>query len=163
MLFGKNAIINTRHLLSKMDKKKINKLFENSALDLKKDYEVVILKNKLEVIKHDNIPIFFKYNVNLFPTIQNFDKNIYKFCVLDEGALEPIKRGAKIMIPGILKYKELCSKFDKGEVIGIDVLNNGIVAVGITLMSYEEIIKIKEGIAVEVYHVINDRLYNNNI
>lgn len=163
MLFDKNAKINTRHIISKMDKKKINKSLNRLIFDLKKEYEYLNLKNNIQIIKLENKFLYFKYNDKLYPTIQNFDKEMYKRVYLDDGAIEPIKRGAKIMAPGVLKYLEKSDKFDKGEIVGVEIIDNMIIGVGYALVSYQEMIRNKEGAVIEILHVIGDKLYEGNL
>lgn len=147
--------------MSKSDKKKYNQLLGN-IIDLKSEYKIVQIASKFKLFKDNtNKYLFFEYFDQIYPTIQNFDKNIFKTIFLDEGAIGPLTRGADVMIPGILKYKERSDKFIKNEVVGIEIIDQGVFAVGKCLMDFEEMDKVKEGPAIEVYHVKGDHLNRN--
>lgn len=154
--------IKHQHNISKSDKKRLNSLVGN-ALDLKSEYKVYHATSKLKLIKDSSRFIYFEYYDKICPTIHTFDKSIFKCVTLDSGAVGPLSRGADVMCPGIIKYKELCDKFEKDEMVGIEILNQGIFATGITLMSYDEMMNKKEGPVIKVLHVKGDRLDLGNI
>lgn len=147
----------TSHLIGKADKKKLNTEC-GLNLDIKKDYRLYILSNKAKVIKLDGATLFFIFHDKTFPTISNFDKSTYKTILLDEGAVGPLSRGADVMAPGILKFEESCPAFEKNEVVGIEIQGKGIMAVGLTLVDFSEMRRIREGPIIDIYHLKGDAL-----
>lgn len=152
----------TCSIMSKSDKKKYNATVGN-VLDLKTEYKIVQITGKLKLISDSEKFLFFEYYNRVYPTIQNFDRSLFKTVVLDEGAIGPLSRGADVMAPGIIKYQDQSAHFKKDDVVGIEILNQGIFAVGLCLIDFEEMLAKKEGPAIEVYHIKNDKLYQNSI
>lgn len=145
----------SQNILSKQDKKKINSKIPN-ILDLKAEYKVFHVSSKLKLYGNEDSIVLFEYYDRLFPTIHSFNKDNFKRVTLDSGAMGPLMRGADVMCPGVLKYKELSDKFENNEIVGIEILDHGITGVGVTNMSYDDMIKLKEGSLVSVYHVKGD-------
>lgn len=160
-LFNKLEI-KSRNTLSKQEKKKINN-FVGKKLDLKDEYKILCTSNKLKIILGKSHPVYFEYYDKIYPTIFSFDKSYYKTIVLDSGAIEPLKRGANVMCPGVLKYLELSDKFEKDEIVGIEIINHGIIGIGFALASYDDVIQQKEGAVVEMLHIEDDALYSNSL
>lgn len=143
--------------MSKADKKKYNSAL-GPVFDIKSEYKIHQVSSKLRLFKEDTRFLFFEYFDKMYPTVSNFDKNLFKVVVLDKGALGPVSRGADVMAPGILKYKDQSSVFQKDDVIGVEILEVGVIAVGKCLMSFDEMIKIKEGPVIEIYHTKDDAI-----
>ena len=74
-----------------------------------------------------------------------------KRVIASDFALHSISTGADLAVPGIVEMDE----FDKGEVLGIFTGKGEIVCIGKTLMSSEEILNSKKGIAIDVERVIH--------
>lgn len=147
----------TQLTMSKADKKKYNAVLGN-VFDLKKEYKIYNLSSKLRLFKDGPKVLFFEYFDKMYPTVHNFDKNVFKTVLLDEGAVGPLSRGADVMAPGVIKYQEQASKFKKNEVVGIEIIGKGIFAVGLALMDFEEVLQKKEGPVIEVYHTEGDSI-----
>lgn len=129
-----------------------------NVLDVKKEYKVYQISSKFKLIKDDSKYLFFEYYDKIYPTIHNFDRNIFKTVFLDEGAMGPLSRGADVMAPGIIKYKEKSAHFKKDDVVGIEIQENGIFGVGKALMDFEEMISKAEGPIIEIFHTKGDSL-----
>ncbi|KAI5169979.1 hypothetical protein PAEPH01_1145 [Pancytospora epiphaga] len=155
--FGKNTKPVSSHVIGKADKKKFNAIVPN-ALDIKQEYRIVHLNNKTKVIKQEHIPLYFQYHNQVFPTIRNFRKDVFRSVFLDAGVLVPLARGADIMAPGILKFIDTCPEFTSGEPLGIEVEGKGVCAVGIAVMSFGEMKKVGEGPVINILHVMGDAL-----
>lgn len=149
--------IGSQHSIGKAEKKRINSLVEN-ALDLKSEYKVCHVSNKIKLVKDGEKFVYFEYYGKLCPTIHTFDRKIFKCVALDSGAVVPLSRGADVMSPGIIKYKDLCDKFAVDEVVGVEIIGQGIFAIGITLMSYDEMLAKNEGPVINVLHIKGDKL-----
>lgn len=160
--FGNKTASTTNHIMGKADKKKINAIITD-ALDLKQEYKLFCMNNRTKVIKHNNSALYFLYFDKIFPTIQNFNKNLYKCVFLDDGAVGPLTRGADVMAPGILKHQEMCPEFSKNEILGVEIIGKGLIAVGMSLLSSEEMKKVREGPVVDIFHLKGDSLDDGKI
>ncbi|ELA42508.1 uncharacterized protein VICG_00607 [Vittaforma corneae ATCC 50505] len=161
-LFDKIGTKTCCSTMSKSDKKKYNVAMGN-VLDMKTEYKMVQITGKLKLIRDSEKFLFFEYYNRIYPTIQNFDKSLFKTVVLDEGAVGPLSRGADVMAPGVIKYQNQSVHFKKDDVVGIEILNQGIFAIGLCLIDFEEMLLKKEGPVIEVYHIKNDMLDQNLI
>jgi len=171
----KNFTLSSSHIISKQDKKKYNCTLATQAsstcngtlntqttgsgtlLDMKRDYHLCHLNNGAKVIRDGKESQFFIYEKFIVPCLKNFNPEVYKRVFVNSGAKVPILRGSDVMAPGIALYREKCQDFGRNEIVGIEIIGEGLVAVGITKMSLEETCR-ETGIAVEVIHVINDDL-----
>lgn len=160
-LFEKVEVKNL-NILSKSEKKKFNTKLGN-ILDLKAEYKILTISTKLRLIKDDTKFLFFEYFGKVVPTIQTFDRSLYKTVWLDKGALGPLSRGADVMAPGLLKYSEKCVDFEKDEILGVEIEDEGIFAVGIALMSFKEMMAIREGPVIDILHSKGDKLDKGEI
>ncbi|KAF5140436.1 rna-binding protein [Vairimorpha ceranae] len=161
-LFKKIEVISSS-ILSKKDKKTINKICDNEILKKNVDYSLVKLKNRANLILESNKALLFYFNNKYIPTIKSLENNLLTIpkIYLDAGAVSPIQRGANVMAPGIFKYINLCTHdFKKNEILCIEILNFAILAIGIALLNKNEITKSTNGEAVEIVHIKNDELYN---
>lgn len=155
--FSNKTVATTSHIISKLDKKKINVLV-NNALDLKQEYRLCLLNNRSQIIRKDDRSLYFQYYGKIFPTIRNFDKSLYKCVCLDSGAVGPLSRGADVMAPGILKYESMSSEFSKDDIVGVEIIEVGVFAVGLALMSSAEMRKAGEGSVISILHIKGDAL-----
>lgn len=160
--FGSRTAATTSHTMGKADKKKINASI-GDALDIKQEYKFLCMNNRTKVIKHNGTALYFLYFDKIFPTIRNFDRSLYKCVYLDDGAVGPLERGANVMAPGILRYREMCPRFSSNEILGVEIVGDGLIAVGISLMSSEEMESTKEGPVVEILHLRGDALDGGRI
>jgi len=160
-LFHK-VVSKTSSTLSKSDKKKYNQLF-GGIFDMKEDYKIIQITGKLRVVRSVEKPMLFEYYDKIYPTVANFDKTLFKAVVLDEGALGPLSRGADVMAPGVIKYKHLSSQFSAGDVVGVEILNQGIYGVGKCLVGFDEMLASGEGPVIELYHTKDDCVGRNEI
>ena len=160
-LFEKVEVKN-RNILSKAEKKKYNPKL-GDILDMKTDYTVITVSTKLKLVKDNSGFLFFDYFGTVIPAIKSFNSSLFKTIWLDSGALGPISRGADVMVPGIIKFIEKCPSFHKDEILGVEIEGQGIFAVGIALMSYDEMVQKKEGPVIDILHVKGDSLDKGEI
>lgn len=156
-LFSKVSVTGS-HLLSKADKKKY-KALSNGLINIKDEYKQYIFSNKAKAIRCDGKSLFFEYYEYFCPTIRNFEESGFKRVCLNEGALQPLLNGSDVMVPGVLLFEHLCPSFEKDEVLGVEILNHGIVSVGAATMSLEEAKRVKNGVLIKILHVKGDYLY----
>ncbi|KAI5147995.1 hypothetical protein ENBRE01_0055 [Enteropsectra breve] len=149
------------HIISKSDKKKYNCIV-NNLLDVKSDYKIHYVSNKSKVIRRDGEAVCFLWEHKIFPSIKHFSKDMWKCVYLDDGALEPLKRGADVMAAGILKNIGMCSAFEAGDVVGVEIIGQGLLAVGIAILGSADIVGGKTGPAVNILHIKDDDLYNES-
>lgn len=151
------ASVNTSHILSKSDKRRLSEQ-AGVGLNKKDEYTISLLSNKAQIIKVEGVAVFFRWFDRLFPTVKTFDRGRYKCVTLDQGAVGPILNGADVMAPGILKYEEQCPEFGEDEVVGVDIVGRGIIAVGLTTVSSDAMKRAREGPVIDVLHVSGDDL-----
>lgn len=143
--------------LSKADKKKYNQKL-GDLLDMKLDYSLISISTKLKLIRNNEEFLFFDYFGTVIPTVKHLDRSLFKVVWLDSGALGPLSRGADVMAPGIIKYLDKSPKFERDEVLGVEIEGQGIFAVGLALMSYDEMVVKKEGPVIDILHLKGDSL-----
>jgi len=80
-------------------------------------------------------------------------RHLPKFFVRD-SAVDAICHGADLAIPGIVKFED---GVEKGDMVAILTLKGELVALGVAMMTAEEVIKEKRGIAVKTARVIMDK------
>ncbi|ADM11588.1 RNA-binding protein [Encephalitozoon intestinalis ATCC 50506] len=150
--------------LGKKDKKDINRQLGREILGKTEGYMLHKCRNRASVISREGLAILFCFNKKYFPTIQYLEKHSneeFHEVFLDDGALGPLSRGADVMIPGILKYKDLVKgDFEEGDSVVIRILGKSIVGIGEAVVSFKDMAKKGNGIGIEVYHRIGDELYN---
>jgi len=168
----KELKIVSRYLLSKKDRKKLE---EEAEKELGKDYVAKIQEAErveIAIVKHpelselyflDNtlafvrlagdgfIPsLYYIYKANLSPS--------YPSIYVDAGAVPKILNGADVMVPGIKKIegefgpttRVLVKELDKARTI----------AIGISLMSSQEIKTSQKGKAIKTLHYLGDEVWN---
>lgn len=147
--------------LGKRDRKDINRQLGHEVLEADGAYTVHKCKNKASVVSKDGSAVLFHFNRKYFPTIRHLSDHGEGFCevVLDEGAAGPLGRGADVMAPGVLKYKDLVrGSFEPGDAVAVRILGGAVVAVGEARMSLKDIVGGATGVCVEVYHKAGDGL-----
>ncbi|KAM0672762.1 PUA domain-containing protein [Ordospora colligata] len=161
-LFSKMEI-SSSCCLGKKEKKDINKHIDQELLSKDESYMVYKSKKKVALIALGKNTILFCLNKKYFPTIRYLEEKGTEGFIdvfLDEGAVGPLSRGADVMIPGVMKCKELLKcKFKKGDVVVINIIGKSIVAVGEAIIDFDEMNEKGMGVCIEVYHRIGDELY----
>ena len=112
------------------------------------DYEVLAVNNK---------PSFFKNKEEWIPTLQYLQTVIIlKKVTVDMGAIKFVVNGADIMRPGIVAVED----FDQNDVIVIvDETHGKAIAIGVALLSSEEMEKQVSGKSVKNIHYVGDDLW----
>ena len=140
---------------------KVNLLSQYPELEplISKETKVELIKPSKKLTIYMFGPLtFFECQGKLVPTLKTLNQhsiNLPRICV-DKGALIHVARGADLMVPGIIDV----DSFDENEIVVItSCKENFSVAVGLSLMSSEEIIEASKGRAVRNIHHLNDEIW----
>ena len=80
------------------------------------------------------------------------------YVVVDMGAVKFVTNGADVMAPGIVDADE---NIDEDDQVWIcDEKHNKPLAIGIALMSGEQMLKEKQGKAIKTIHYVGDQIWN---
>lgn len=155
--------LKNRHKLKSKEVRKIisefNLNFKNDFFDKKSSIEIGDLNDK-KLVLVDNEPSLMYYNDKLFFTLHGLNK--YKlesnFVIVDMGAVKFVSNGADVMAPGIVDADK---NIRENDLVWIcDENYRKPLAVGVALMSGEEMINKKEGKSVKIIHHVGDELWN---
>lgn len=83
---------------------------------------------------------------------------------VDKGAIKHVLNGADIMAPGLTNPGGEMVEAEEGEIVSI--FGHGkvhAIAIGKMLMSTEEILEKKKGMAIEMLHYLGDALFHYNL
>ncbi|KAK1349857.1 hypothetical protein CWI37_0986p0010 [Hamiltosporidium tvaerminnensis] len=163
MTLFKNLKVVGSHVMGGKEKKSMMQKYGGSSfLSVENTFIVNKCKDKKVVITQENKPIIFIYNNIYIPTLQHIRMEpdvLKKTIFLDEGAYKPLCSGAAVMAPGIYKYRHLITtEIFLNDIVKIDILNKGCIAVGIALMEINKIGAETKGQAIEVLHIEGDEL-----
>ena len=124
-------------------------------------------KSKIEIIEIDNgniilierKPLFFGTSSLVIPTLLFTEfHNCLPRITVDMGAIPYVCKGANIMIPGIV---EVNGDFKKGDVLlVVDEKHSKAIAIAESLLSSDELCKIKKGVAAKNLHFVGDKIWN---
>ena len=164
-----------RHLLSKKEKKRLFEelssiyryvVEEKDNIKKLKVERITTTSDEIELILINDLPSFFKYYNKYYPTLHliaeiisskgiNYVKEVFKYAVVDEGALKPLLRGADVMKPGI---KET-NGFKKGDTVIIFLIDKWIpIVIGEALKDYNELQE--RGKIIKNLHRIGDKIWD---
>ncbi len=164
-----------RHLLSKKEKRKLFEelssmyryvVEEKDNIKKLKVEKITTTSNEIELILINEYPSFFKYYNKYYPTLHliaeiisnkgiNYAKEVFKYAVVDEGALKPLLRGADVMKPGIKETKG----FKKGDTVIVFLIDKWIpIVIGEALKDYNE--HQERGKIIKNLHRIGDKIWD---
>ncbi|KAF3423325.1 hypothetical protein E2986_00089 [Frieseomelitta varia] len=120
---------------------------------------IIPKKDAFRIIKcHDHIEIivnaagdllFFRQHPFFLPMQQ-----------VDKGAIRFVLSGANIMCPGLTSKGAKMTPVEKGTVVAVMAEGKQhALAVGVTTLSTEDIVKVNKGIGIENCHYLNDGLW----
>ena len=152
-----------RHALSKRD---VRRLLERArgelpGLGLSEDvelegWEVVRLDEARAYVKQ-GVPVLLEVEETLIPSIFAAEACGHPRVVVDMGAVHPIVRGADVMAPGIRLVEP---SMRPGDVMAVAEESKGrVIAVGVALMSKEEVFEVRRGKALKVLHRVGDEAW----
>lgn len=126
----------------------------------------IIKKHSMEKVEAENFqiyvidgaPLILKMDEKFFPTLI-FEGGLAKLpkVVVDQAAIPYICRGADVMRPGIVK---IVGDFQSNSVVAIvDEKYNKPFAVGLSLYSMEEIMRMSSGKVIKNIHYVGDKVW----
>jgi len=137
-----------------------NYFLENYNIDIKeliKD-KTIIFDEKEKLYFLENIPIAFIYNEKIYPTlflISKIEPDI-PYVIVDLGAKEKILNGADVFKPGIIEMDKRMKKDFPVLIISSD---RALLALGIALYNYEELLKMEKGKVIKNIHYYGDKIF----
>ncbi len=143
-----------------LSKKRIKEVKSKLAMDIWADagrFEVV--ENDEVIILRDGRPAYFIYQGRYYPTVHLLLENTPSkyFVTVDMGAVKYVLNGANIFAAGIVDADR---KISKGDGVYVrDEKYHKPLAVGIAMMSGEDMVLSKEGLAVKSIHHYGDRIF----
>ena len=112
---------------------------------------IIFIDSEPCFIFHDNKIVLTLYGINKYKPKQ-------KFVVIDMGAVKYVTSGADVMAPGIVDADKNISEHD--QVWISDEKHRKPLAIGIAIMSGEQMINEKKGKAIQTIHYVGDMLWN---
>jgi PUA domain protein len=155
--------IKNRHRLKNKEIKKIQnelkKTFDYEFFDERSSVETGDVEG-MRIIFVDDEPVFMIYENRIIFTLQGLYKYKPKenFVVIDMGAVKFVTSGADIMAPGIVDADK--SIYENDQVWICDERHHKPLAVGIAIMTGEQMISERQGRAIKVIHYVGDSLWN---
>jgi PUA domain protein len=159
-------------------KSSVQKGIRNKVLELYPDLDPYIdtimpKKDNYRIVKcHDHIEIlvsssgeqlFFKHREGAwFPTLKLLHRYPFMLAPLqvDRGAIKFVLSGANVMCPGLTSKGARLVDVPKDTIVAVMAEGKKhALAVGITTLSSEEIVKVNRGPGIETVHYLNDGLW----
>lgn len=151
-------------VLGKQDRKSLNKSLKYIQLEQRMDYKLHRCRGKITIITEESIPVLFSFQkFPCLPTLHflNRGNSPVKKAYLDQGALNPILKGADVMCPGVYKYRsQIENNWVRGDTVAVCIIDSGLVAVGIAEVGSDEITDASTGPCIIVLHRDGDPIYN---
>jgi len=155
--------IKNRHRLKASDIRKYKDEIKNIFDDIFFDEKSVIETGDIDgtnIILVDGEPCFMSYDNKIFFTMHGLYRYKPKknFVVVDMGAVKYVTNGADVMAPGIVDADRDIAEGD--QVWICDEKNLKPLAIGIALISGEDMIIQTQGKAINIIHYVGDELWN---
>ncbi len=137
--------------------KEVNKLIPGLELS-KKDNVVLVEDENYKIVTVNKEPYFFYYEDKMVPTLKLLQtKDLLKKITVDMGAIKFVVNGADIMRPGITKIQEGIEKNEA--IVIVDENHQKPLAIGIALLSTEEMEKASSGKVIKNIHYVGDEIW----
>ncbi len=138
--------------------KDVNKELASFEIVLSKKDSVVECKGEIHLLCVNKHPWFFYYNEKIVPSLKYLQNhNVLPSVVVDMGAIKFVVNGADVMRPGIVEI----SSFEEGAfIVVVDVNNRKPLAVGIAMLSSEDMEKSNSGKVIRNIHYVGDEIWN---
>lgn len=148
--------------------KELNEKISQYKLEYSKKDQVELIKTENhKLILINKQPSFFYYTINnqeiLIPTLKlhQTKQNILKTITIDFNAIKFIINGADIMRPGITEIQDNIQKDEP--ILIIDQTHKKPLAIGISLLSTEQLRTATTGKVIKNIHHVGDELWNLKI
>jgi PUA domain protein len=112
-----------------------------------------------ELFSFDGKPLLGRINGELFPTLcfEEFFSHLPKI-VVDMGAIPYVCKGADVMAPGV---RSITGDFNENSIVYVvDERHGKPLAVGVSLLSSEDMKATKQGKIIKNLHYVGDKLWN---
>ncbi len=155
--------IKNRHRLKKKEVRELINKLKNSFNDNFFNIDSIVetgFYEDTQFIFIDNKPYFMFYNDKIVFTLSGLYKynSNTKHVIIDMGAVKFVTKGADVMIPGIVDADK---NIQPNDLVWIcDEKNKKPLALGIALVSGEEMISKEKGKAVNIFHYIGDNFWD---
>ena len=129
----------------------------------KAQVEFIKIEDMPDILLVNNQPVVMQTEDRVIPTLKAVvDKEISeKYAMVDMGAINFVIKGADIMSPGIVDADK---SIQPGEtIIVIEESHKKPLAIGISLISGEEMIENDKGKAIENLHYVGDEIWDLKI
>jgi len=156
-------LVKNRHRLKSKDireiQEELKKTFETNFFTEKSSVEIGDVEGN-RLIFVDGEPCFMFYENKIFFTLRGINKYrpAKNFVVVDMGAIKFVTNGADVMAPGIVDADKTIN--EKDQVWICDETHRKPLAIGIAMMSGEQMIKEQQGKAIKTIHYVGDILWN---
>lgn len=138
-----------RHFLSKRDSKEFIDLLDKYGIPA--DAKTVELEeNDINIIYLDKIPVLVKFQDKWLPTLRVMLANSFPSVVIDDGAVQRIKNGAKLYAVGISKIN---GQIKKGFPVILQDLRGKNIGSALPESDENEIVEKKKGAYLIVYEL----------
>ncbi|MDR0913123.1 MAG: DUF1947 domain-containing protein [Methanobrevibacter sp.] len=152
--------IKKRYFLKKKKVKELKKELGDFSAAILDSAKIEMLETDLmDFVLVNNEPSIIIIDSKPYPTLKSVISNHFelKKVVVDMGAVKFVTNGADIMSPGIVETDEV----KPGDVVVItDENHNQPLAIGISLIDGESMVKNNTGKAIKTIHYISDDIWN---
>ena len=154
-------IKNKHRLKQKECRNLLDKIHDQIDPNFNIEYEIIETGkiDKYNFIFLDGVPFFFEINNQLFYTLKGLlqfkPKN--RYVVVDMGAVKFVTNGADVMAPGIVDADDQIIPDDMVWIC--DEIHMKPLAVGISVLSGEDLVNNTKGKAVILIHFIGDKIW----
>jgi len=154
-----------RHFLRDKEAKA---LLNEASRTLKADLRQIIPgKPTVEVVKTDALNIFLlngrpllaEEEGKFYPTLAFAELfSVMPRVIVDMGAVPHVCNGADVMAPGVRGFQ---GRFERGDfVVIVDERHSKALAIGETLYSQEEMLRVGQGVVVKNIHFVGDKTWD---
>lgn len=136
-----------RHFLSKRDSAEFISIMHKFGIEINTK-TVEMEENDISIIYADKHPILMKYNDEWLPTADAMLGRNFPYVVVDDGAAESIKKGAKLFAAGITK---ISGNLEVGKTCIVADKNGKVIGSGFIMSNHKDIEEKKKGAHIIVY------------
>jgi len=115
-----------------------------------RDMKILMIDGSPDIIFLGDEPFLTLHGINKY-------KPLKKFATVERGAVKFVLGGANVMAPGIIDADE---GIVKGDVVWVRNEEGTAMALGYALMSGNEMVEKRKGVAIESIHHIGDELWD---